>query len=227
MNKNCNSKVTVAMITLNEEKAIDKVVNDIKKVLPDAEILIVDSSSDRTAQIAEELGCNVIKQYPPKGYGPAMEKALLSANGDIIITMDCDDTYPAESIPNFIEWINKGYDIVNGSRLMKRPEAMPYSNYVANRLFGSVASILFGIKIRDVHSGMRAYRRELIHNIKWDANHPALPVELLLIPIQKGYKFKDINIDYKPRIGETTLHRISSTYWTFKRIFKLRFFRGK
>jgi glycosyltransferase involved in cell wall biosynthesis len=54
---------------MNEEKAIATVVNDIKKYAPDAEILIVDSSKDKTPEIAESLGVKVIRQFPPKGYG--------------------------------------------------------------------------------------------------------------------------------------------------------------
>ena len=75
------ANLTVAMITRNEEKAIAKVVTDIRRAVPDAEVLVVDSSSDRTAEIAESLGARVIRQFPPRGYGPAMDTALRSANG--------------------------------------------------------------------------------------------------------------------------------------------------
>src|SRR5690349_1904342 len=68
--------LTVTMITMNEEKAIAKVIGDIRQHVPQAEILVVDSSKDRTAEIAEGLGARVIKQFPPKGYGPAMDLAL-------------------------------------------------------------------------------------------------------------------------------------------------------
>src|SRR6185436_6121949 len=95
-------KLTVSMITMNEEGAIAKVVRDIRGVAPDAEILIVDSSKDRTAEIAQDLGCRVIKQFPPQGYGPAMDRAVREAAGDIVITLDCDDTYPVEVIPRLV-----------------------------------------------------------------------------------------------------------------------------
>ena len=67
-------KLTISMITLNEERAVAKVVHDIRGVAPDAEIFLVDSSKDRTAEIAMELGCRVFKQFPPQGYGPAMNR---------------------------------------------------------------------------------------------------------------------------------------------------------
>src|ERR1700722_2318965 len=129
-------KLTVAMITMNEEGAIGKVVADIRRVAPEAEILVVDSSKDRTPEIAAELGCRVVRQFPPKGYGPAMDCALRSASGDVVITLDCDDTYPTEDIPRFVKAIEDGADLVDGNRLWRRPKAMPLANFVANRAFG-------------------------------------------------------------------------------------------
>lgn len=212
-------KITVAMITMNEEKAVEKVVNDIRHVVPDAEILLVDSSRDRTPQIAEQLGCRVIRQFPPKGYGPAMDRAVRSGEGDVVVTLDCDDTYPVEAIPQLISMIEAGADLVNASRLQKRPEAMPFANFLANWLFAVATRILHGLRTTDVHSGMRAYRKSMIDAVAWNANGPALPVDMLIIPYRKGYKVQEIGIDYRERIGNTTLHRFSSTVWTFRRIF--------
>ena len=76
-------RITVAMITMNEEGAVGKVIGDIQNVVPGAEIVIVDSSSDRTAEIAQSLGARVIKQFPPRGYGPAMDRALLASEREV------------------------------------------------------------------------------------------------------------------------------------------------
>ncbi|HEY8712302.1 MAG TPA: glycosyltransferase, partial [Thermoanaerobaculia bacterium] len=110
-------KLTVSMITMNEEGAIAKVVGDIRRVVPDAEILIIDSSRDRTAEIAESLGCRVIKQFPPQGYGPAMDRAVREGSGDVVITLDCDDTYPVAVIPELMRRIEAGADLVNTTRV--------------------------------------------------------------------------------------------------------------
>lgn len=215
-------KLTVSMITMNEEKAVAKVVGDIRRVVPDAEIFIVDSSKDRTAEIAQELGCRVFKQFPPKGYGPAMNRAVRDAQGDVVITLDCDDTYPVEAIPEMMKLIDDGYDLVDASRLHTRPKAMPFANYLANRLFALTARVLHGIKATDLHSGMRAYRKSMIDAIEWDFNGPALPVDMLVIPFRRGYKVKEIGIEYRERIGASTLQRFKSTVWTFKRLWRAR-----
>jgi glycosyltransferase involved in cell wall biosynthesis len=215
-------KVTVSMITMNEEGAVAKVIRDIRAVAPDAEILLVDSSKDRTAEIAQELGCRVIKQFPPQGYGPAMDRAVREAAGDVVITLDCDDTYPVEVIPRLVHLVEEGYDLVNTTRTWRRPKAMPFANFLANRLFALGARVLHGLKTTDVHSGMRAYRKSMIDRVQWNARGAALPVDMYVIPFRRGFRVTEIPIDYRERIGETTLHRFSSTWWTFKRLWKAR-----
>jgi glycosyltransferase involved in cell wall biosynthesis len=216
--------VSVVMISRDEEAAIADVLEGIREHLPGAEVLLVDSSSDRTPEIAEEHGARVIRQFPPRGYGPAMERALLEPEREIIVTMDCDDTYPPDRLPELVERVRAGVDLMGTSRLdVGRPAAMPVPNYYANRAFNLLASAVFMRRIRDVHSGMRAYRRTMLHAIRWRADAPALPVELLLKPIRLGYRVEEISIHYAERLGETTLDRLASTVWTVKRIARSRF----
>lgn len=216
-------KLTVAMITMNEEGAVAKVVHDIRSVAPDAEILLVDSSRDRTAEIAQELGCRVIKQFPPQGYGPAMDRAVREGSGDIVITLDCDDTYPVEVIPKLVSMIgNDGYDLVNTTRVATRPAAMPFANFLANRFFALGARVIHGLRTTDVHSGMRAYRKSMIERVRWNPKGPALPVDMIVIPHRMGFRIAEIPIDYRERIGTTTLQRFSSTVWTFRRLWNAR-----
>jgi len=217
-------RLTVAMITRNEEGAVGKVVSDIKAAVPGAEILVVDSSKDRTAEIAESLGARVIRQFPPQGYGPAMDRALRSGGGEVVVTLDCDDTYPVKFIEPMARMVlEDGFDLVDGCRLGGKPAAMPWINYLANWGFGAIASILFFRRIPDLHSGMRAYRKSMIDALQYRAKGAALPVELLLRPISQGRRVKIINIPYRVRIGETTMQPLSSAWWTVKRILWSRF----
>jgi glycosyltransferase involved in cell wall biosynthesis len=220
-------KLTVSMITMNEEGAIAKVVADIRRIAPDAEILVVDSSRDRTAEIAESLGCRVIKQFPPQGYGPAMDRAVREGSGDVVVTLDCDDTYPVEMIPELVRRIDAGADLVNTTRVKRRPKAMPFANFIANRVFALGARVLHGLKTTDVHSGMRAYRKSMIDRVKWNPRGPALPVDMLVIPFRMGFRVEEVPIEYRERIGTPTLNRWSSTLWTFKRLWKAREVEGE
>ena len=216
--------LTVATITRNEEKAIDKVIADIRRIVPEAEILVVDSSSDRTAEIAADTGARVIKQFPPQGYGPAMDTALRSGSGKVVVTLDCDDTYPAERIPELARLVlDDGYDVVDGSRLKSKPPAMPWLNYFANYGFALMASVLFANRLTDLHSGMRAYRKSLIDGLHYQPRGAALPVELLLRPLKMGKRLKVVFIEYRERIGQTTMRPLESAWWTLRRIVNVRF----
>jgi glycosyltransferase involved in cell wall biosynthesis len=217
-------RVTVAMITMNEEQAVGKVIGDIRRALPGAEILIIDSSRDRTAEIARSLGAEVIVQLPPRGYGPAMDLALRSGRGEVVVTLDCDDTYPVEFIAPMARLVlEEGWDVVDGSRLAGKPAAMPWLNYLANWCFALLASLFFLRRIRDLHSGMRAYRKSLLHGLRCEVTGPALPVELLLRPMRERRRVKIIDIPYRVRIGESTMRPLESAWWTLRRIWRSRF----
>ncbi len=218
--------ITVSMITMNEESAVGTVIESIKKYAPGAEILIVDSSDDRTPEIAESLGARVIRQFPPEGYGRAMDLALKSASGDVVVTMDCDDTYPAEKIAEVAGYVlDGGCDLVDCSRLRRKPHAMPWPNYIVNKLFALLASILFMKHFTDLHSGMRAYSREVIEKVGWDPDGAALPVEMLLKPYHMGFHICSEFIDYRERLGSSKMHAVETSWWTVKRMLRVRFSR--
>ncbi len=217
------AQVTVAMITMNEEGAVSGVIRDIKRAVPGAEIIIVDSSHDKTAEIAKENGAIVIRQFPPCGYGPAMEKALRAGTREVIITLDCDNTYPAKRIPELAKLIlEQGFDLVDASRLQKKPAAMPWLNYMGNVFFALIASALFFRRLTDLHSGMRAYRKTMLDSLQFEAKGAALPVELLLKPLLYNYKVHTLFIDYHERIGQSKMQSLDTSWWTLKRIIKVR-----
>jgi len=217
--------ISIVTIALNEEKAIAKVVNDLRKVIGNAEIIVVDSSTDQTAEIAQELGCKVIKQIPPKGYGAAYHEGFSVSTGDIIITLDCDDTYPVAAIPILVKKIQEGFDLVSASRLKHKPATMPLANYIANCVFAICEYLVCGIKTTDCHTGMRAYRREMLQSFPYEPYSQSLAVELYLGPARCGYKYTEIFIDYTERVGVSKLQPIAGTIGTFKRIWKWRRFK--
>jgi hypothetical protein len=212
--------LTVGMISMNEAGAVGGVIDSIRANVPDAEILLVDSSKDETPAIAERMGARVLRQFPPRGYGPAMTRLLYSATTDVIVTMDCDGTYPADRIAELHERIERGADLVNASRTHSRPQAMPLPNYIANRTFATVAGLVHDFATTDVHSGMRSYRTSMLRGIYVAEQGPALPVELLIVPARHGYVVEDVDIDYLERVGTSTLQRWDSTIWTFRRILR-------
>ena len=218
-------ELSIVMISMNEEDAIKTVLNDITMSYPDCEIVIVDSSTDKTAEIATQYkNVKLIKQLPPAGYGNAMIAGLKKASKNIIVTLDCDDTYPVKHIAKLYQKVElENYDLVDGSRLKFKPKNMPLINYLGNIFFGFIASILFGKKILDLHSGMRAYKKEYINSFKWRPDGAAFPVELILMAIKHQKKIFIDYIEYNERLGISKMRPINTAYWTIKRILQVKF----
>ncbi|MFC7165817.1 dolichyl-phosphate hexose transferase [Halospeciosus flavus] len=212
--------VSVVMGAYNEEEAIEDVLTDIEAATDgQAEIVVVDSSEDRTPEIAREHGAEVVRQ-PPRGYGEAVREALLSASNPVRVTTDCDGTYPMERIPDFLDLINEGYDVVSGDRLYHGADTMPPFNRFGNHAFAALASGLMGERVHDVTTGMRAYRADLIEDVTWTEN-TGLSAELLLRPVMRDYRVREEPIEYDERLGETTLDPLTGGAAIAKSIVKV------
>ena len=199
--------VSVVMGTYNEAAAVATVLADIDAVTDGrAEVVCVDGSSDRTPEIAREHGARVIEQEP-QGYGVAVSEAIRTPDRPVVVTTDCDDTYPMEALPAFLESINAGADVVSGDRLYHGAETMPALNRLGNHAFAAMASLLMGTRVHDTTTGMRAYRREVIESIEWTEN-TGLSAELLIRPLMRGYDVRERPIAYAERLGETKLDPI-------------------
>jgi len=218
-------KVSVVMASYNEEKAIGKMIDEIRKYTKeyDTEILIVDSSKDKTPEIAKEKGAKVIWQEP-KGHGIALRTAINEAKGDFIITSDCDNTYPMEYIPVVMKLVNEdGYDLVSCNRLTRQlGSEMPFSNKLANKGFAFLVKVLYRIDTRDVTTGMFCMKKEVKNKIKWETNF-SFPCEIIVRTVANGFKYKEIDIPYLIRVGEVTLNKWRSGKAYIKCIFNYKF----
>jgi len=200
--------VSVVMATYDEAAAIGTVLDDVARVTGgEAEAICVDGSTDRTPEVARARGATVVEQEP-RGYGVAVRAALRAADRPVVVTTDCDDTYPMERLPDFLAAVNDGADVVSGDRLTGGAAAMPALNRVGNAAFARLSSALVGRRLHDVTTGMRAYRREVIESIDWTEN-TGLSAELLLRPVCRGYDVRELPIDYRERAGETTLDPVA------------------
>jgi len=212
--------LTVVMGTYNEEAAIATVLEDVDRVTDGkANVVCVDGSDDRTAEVAREHGARVIEQEP-QGYGVAVRAAVLAADRPVVVTTDCDDTYPMEALPEFLAAVNDGADVVSGDRITPGADAMPTLNRQGNRAFALLASLLMGRRVRDTTTGMRAYRREVVQDITWTEN-TGLSAELLIRPLMRGYDVDERPIDYDERKGETKLDPFSGGAAIAKSIVKV------
>jgi glycosyltransferase involved in cell wall biosynthesis len=218
-------KLSVVMASLNEEKAIGEMIESIKNNTKnyETEIVVVDSGKDKTAEIAESMGARVIRQKP-QGHGIALKTAINEGKNDIIITTDCDNTYPMDYIPKLVDLVcNKGYDLISCNRLTRRlRKEMPLTNKLGNKLFAFLVRLFYGIKVHDVSTGMFCMKRKVNESIKWENNH-SFPCEIVIRTNLAGFKYKEIDIPYRIRIGEVTLRKWRSGKAYLKCIFNYRF----
>ncbi len=202
-------KYSIVLPCRNEEKAIGICIKKIKKALKqqDYEIIISDSSLDKSAEIAKKLGAKIMKAQ--KGYGNAYLEGFKHANGDYIIIGDVDNTYNFLEIPNFIKELEKCYDFVIGSRLkgnIEKNAMKPLHRYIGNPLLTLVFNALFNTKLSDTHSGFRAIKKDALKKLNLKSPGMEFALEMLIKAAKKKLKIKEIPITYSKRIGESKLN---------------------
>lgn len=178
--------------------------------LPRKEILVVDGySSDATIDFARRMGANVIIERII-GYGNAIRKGINIAQGQIIVIMDSDYTYPGYYIPQLITpLIKHEADLMLGNRLdYYDSSSMKISHLFGNLLLTTIFNFLFHSKIRDTQTGFRAFRKTLFEKLKLESKGIFLPTEILVKALKFHFKIKEIPIYYRPRIGKSKLNPI-------------------
>jgi glycosyltransferase involved in cell wall biosynthesis len=172
-------ELSIVVPALDEELTIEEFVRWCKEGISHAgvvaEILIVDSSTDRTAEIALAGGARVLKT-PRRGLGRAYIDALPHVRGDYILMGDADCTYDFRDITRFVELFRQGYEFIMGSRFKGQIE--PGSMPAMHRYFGTpittwVLNRMYGSKFSDIHCGMRgittdAFQRMGIRSQSWE-----------------------------------------------------------
>lgn len=199
-------QIAIILPTLNEEEAIGRVIDEIpKQALVDAgylvQVLVIDgNSTDRTRQIAQEKGAEVIIE-PRKGKGRAMRTALETARADFIFMLDADYTYPATYIPDMLDVLHRDYAVVIGSRLRGEREkgAMSRLNTVGNYLLTLLGNILYQTRVSDLCTGYWGLRGEIIPNLRLSAEGFDFEADLFTQIAKKGYRMGEVPIHYRRR----------------------------
>src|SRR5262245_58722631 len=169
MPDNRTTKPTMAVVIpcYQEEKTIGKVVADFKRVIPEARIYVFDNNStDNTARIAEQAGA-IVRREKRQGKGWVVASMFDSVDADILIMVDGDDTYDANSVWSLLDPILKGEaDMTAATRLVQH-EDKSFRNFhvFGNKLVCALINRMFGSNISDIFSGYRAFTREAASRI--------------------------------------------------------------
>jgi glycosyltransferase involved in cell wall biosynthesis len=204
--------LSVIMPTLNEEAGIATCIEKIKGAVWElgvsAEIIVSDSSTDRTPEIAAEMGATVVEPDQP-GYGYAYKYAFRAARGEYIAIGDADCTYNFADIPRLLEpVVNGDADMAMGSRLEGeiKPGAMPkLHQYVGNPLLTRFLNVFYDAGVSDAHSGFRVITREALETLDLESDGMEFASEMIMDAAAKGLEIKEVPITYHEREGDATL----------------------
>lgn len=171
-------KVVVVLPAYNASRTIERVYNEIPFDIVDDVILVDDASPDDTVDAGARLGIrHIIRHERNLGYGGNQKtcyKKALELDADIVIMLHPDYQYTPKLIPAMTYIIANGvYPVVCGSRILGKGAltgGMPYYKYVANRILTGVQNILIGQKLSEYHTGYRAFSREVLEAIDFEAN---------------------------------------------------------
>ncbi len=211
-----NKFVSIVVPALNEELTIGKFVDWCKEGLAKAEvsgeILIIDSSTDKTVEIAEQHGATVIKT-PKRGLGQAYIDALPHIKGDYVIMGDCDLTYDFREIKTFVDKLDEGYDFVMGTRMHGHIEtgAMPpLHRYFGTPLTTFILNVVYGSCFSDIHCGMRAMTTDALRMINLESRSWEYASEMLLKVVRLHLRVAEVPIKfYKDVDGRLSHHKRS------------------
>ncbi len=204
--------LSVVIPTLNEERGIGQCIEDVIAALEElhvpGEIIISDSSTDRTPEIAERMGAIVVEPDEP-GYGYAYRYAFRHARGKFLVIGDADTTYDFTQIPRLLEHlVETDADIVMGSRLEGEiePGAMPaLHQYVGNPLLTRFLNGFYDAGVTDAHSGFRVIRREVLSELELRTDGMEFASEMVMSAAARDLRIEEVPITYHERTGEATL----------------------
>lgn len=196
-------KVAVLIPCYNEAVTIGKVVDDFKRVLPDADIYVYDNNSkDDTAAIAEDHGA-IVRTEPRQGKGNVVRQMFREIDADYYIMVDGDDTYPAEAAPRLLEpLMNDTADMTVGDRLSNGTygeENDRAFHGFGNNLVRWLIKVICGYAFDDVMTGYRAFNRIFVKTMPVLSEGFQIETELSIHAVDKRFRITDVPIDYRDR----------------------------
>lgn len=196
-------KVAVLIPCYNEAVTIGKVVDDFKRVLPDADIYVYDNNSkDDTAAIAEDHGA-IVRTEPRQGKGNVVRQMFREIDADYYIMVDGDDTYPAEAAPRLLEpLMNDTADMAVGDRLSNGTygeENDRAFHGFGNNLVRWLIKVIYGYAFDDVMTGYRAFNRIFVKTMPVLSEGFQIETELSIHAVDKRFRITDVPIDYRDR----------------------------
>lgn len=206
-------KTLVVIPAYNEALNIEKTVHDLEVNAPDVDYVVVnDGSKDNTLEVLKKNDFNYIDGFCNLGLFGAVQtgfKLAIKENYDIVIQFDGDGQHSAKYIAPLVKEIEKGNNIVIGSRFVD--EKKPFTaRMIGSRLIAGAIKLVTGKTITDPTSGFRAYDKNCIIDYANEMNNPPEP-DTLVYMLRKQRKIKEIQVQMSDReFGESYLNLVNT-----------------
>ena len=204
--RDIKDKILFVIPAYNEAENIEKVLKEIKKDAPFADVLVInDCSKDNTKEIVEKNGVKCITNVFNMRYAMAVQtgiKYALQKDYDYVISIDADGQHiPSEAIKLYEEAKKGNYDIVIGSRyLVDTGYPCPLFRRIGTKVFEILIRIFAHEKIADPLSGFQCINRDVIKRYAQMGNYPEFPdANLVLEMLLLGYKIKEVPVKMRLR----------------------------
>lgn len=196
-------ELTILIPALNEEKTISICIKKANEFLIEnsieGEILIVDNGSiDRTAEIAKNLGANVI-EVKEKGYGNALINGSKNSKGKFTIFGDADDSYNFLEIMPVLEKLREGYDFVIGNRYKGKMQkgAMKFSHkYIGTPIISLIGRLKYKVNFSDFNCGLRGYDTKKINELNCKSSGMEYATEMIIKAKKANLRMTEIPINF-------------------------------
>src|SRR2546426_8707363 len=214
--------VSVIIPAMNEAEGIGCTlealpIEQLSKSGYSTEVLVVDGCSiDNTLDIARSKGAKIIVERR-RGYGRAYKTGFQSAAGDFIVTMDADGSYPAQQVPQLLDYLVKNdLDLVTTCRLSHmQPGAMSVSHRFGNEILNLLSRIFFRLNLRETQSGMWVFKRSPLGSVGVRSDGMAFSQEFKSRSFQKA-SCREVAIPYIARKGKQKINTFRDGYSTLK-----------
>jgi glycosyltransferase involved in cell wall biosynthesis len=194
--------ISIVIPLFNEHASIVDLYSEICEIISlynDWEIIFIDDgSSDGSAEIIIDIASKdskvkLIRFFRNFGKSAALSEGFKYAKGDVIITMDADLQDDPKEIPNLVNKIGEGFDLVSG---WKKTRHDPWTKTFPSKIFNFITKLLTGVKIHDFNCGLKAYRSAVIKSIEiFGGRHRYIPA----LAGQNNFSVSEIIVNHRPR----------------------------
>jgi Glycosyltransferases involved in cell wall biogenesis len=208
----------------NEEESVGDVVRSVRECVPQADVLVVsDGSRDGTVLAAREAGAEVLDLKINLGVGGAMRAGFVYAvdrGYRVAIQVDADGQHNPTHIPDLVDRVSAGADIVIGSRFEGIGQYRSRGpRRWAMKILASVLSGIAGTRLTDVTSGFKAYsaRALKLFSTSYPAEYLGDTIEALVVGIRSGLRIEQVGVEMRRRVaGEPSHSPVKSTVYLLR-----------